>query len=140
MFIMQQLKFINILFLLTIFNVFASDFYISSKDMYNIGHNVIYQIIFPLRPILIEIISATKNDLAQVDEFIVRAKEEIALLPYSTEVKIKIEKAILETLEKSKKFKAIQINSYVTTSFDFMRVFYQTLRAKVDFIEPIQYL
>ena len=104
--------------------------------MYNMGHDIIGYIRFPLKPVVIEIISAIKDPSAQVDEFIIRAKEEIALLPYSNELRLKIEQAILETfkkLETFRKHKFVIKERY--NRFDFSVVFYQILRAKVDFID-----
>ena len=122
---MQCLRFINILFLLAVINISASDNSLNPDEMFHLGYDPIVYIINPLRRLFPELFS-DKPDLIE------RFTKEINALPYSTRLKSKIEKVVLKILKSRIDVKFNLLQKYRNNNYD---IFYHEIRAQVDFID-----
>ena len=123
---MKYLRFINILFLLKIFTIYALD----SSDMNLLATDPIVYIMETLSK------KGLVSDLILEDnitrEFILRIKGEMSTLPYSIRLRAKIETGLLKLLQLTAEEKHNLLQKY---SQDPYKVFYYIIESQVDFID-----
>jgi hypothetical protein len=123
---MKYLRFINVLFLLKIFTIFALD----SSDMDLLSTNPIVYIMEQLKEKGLVSDLILEDNIAR--EFILRIKQEMSALPYSIRLRAKIETGLLKLLQSTAEEKLNLLEKY---SQDPYKVFYYIIESQVDFID-----